>query len=198
MKRLLIAAALGATAITGIATAQTQTQQQNARGMRGMAAADQNGDGVVTRAEATAAADAMFARMDKNRDGKLSADERPGRRGKATGEITQQQFRDHAMKRFDRMDANKDGRIDQAERTAMRANRGEHRRGGMRHGGGGMGMMMRADTNRDGVVTKAEATAAVAAMFDRFDTNKDGRIDQAEREAARGQMKGMRGAPRAN
>ena len=183
MKRLLIAAALGATAITGIATAQTQTQQQNARGMRGMAAADRNGDGVITRAEATAAADAMFARMDKNRDGKLSADERPGRRGAAAGEITQQQFRDHAMKRFDRMDTNKDGRIDQTERNAMRANRGEHRRGGMRHGG---------------VITKAEATAAAAAMFDRLDTNKDGRIDQAEREAARGQMKGMRGAPRAN
>ena len=57
-----------------------------------------------------------------------------------------------------------------------------------------MGMMMGADANRDGVLTKAEAVAAAGAMFDRVDTNRDGRIDAAERQAARGAMK-MRGAP---
>jgi hypothetical protein len=53
---------------------------------------------------------------------------------------------------------------------------------------------MRADANRDGILTKAEATAAAAAMFDRADTNKDGRIDHAEQDAARAQMKNRMGA----
>lgn len=199
MKRFITAAALGATTIAGVASAQAPAQSRNTA-PRGMAAADANGDGIITRAEATAAADAMFARMDKNRDGKISADERPGRRGAQAGEMTQQQLRERFLQRFDRADANKDGRLDQAERQNMATKRGD-RRGGMMHRGGeggrgGMGMMMHADTNRDGILTKAEATAAAAAMFDRVDTNKDGRIDQAERDAARAQMKAKWGQAR--
>ena len=57
----------------------------------------------------------------------------------------------------------------------------------------GMGMMMRADANRDGILTRAEATTAAQAAFDRIDTNRDGRVDQAERDAARQQMKMRRG-----
>ncbi|SEJ06209.1 EF hand [Sphingomonas sp. OV641] len=196
MKRLLIAAALSATTLAGVAVAQNPAPSA-AMAKRGPAAADTNGDGIVTRTEASAAADALFARFDANRDGKISADERRGRRGADAPDMTQQQFRERAMKRFDLADANKDGRIDQAERQNMRGKRGDHRRGGiMHHGGGkgGMGMMMRADANRDGILTKAEATAAAAAMFDRADTNKDGRIDQAEQEAARAQMKNRMGA----
>lgn len=193
MKRLIIAAALGATAIVGAASAQTPTQAGSAA-PRGVAAADLNGDGIVTRAEATAAADTMFARVDKNRDGKISADERPGRRGAMAGDMTQQQFRERFLQRFDRADANKDGRLDQSERQNMGTKRGD-RRGGMAHRGGaghrgGMGMMMHADANRDGILTKAEALAAAGAMFDRVDSNKDGRVDQAERDAARAHMKG--------
>ena len=190
MKRFIFAAALAGTAISGAAIAQTAAP--TAAAQRGPGAADTNRDGVVTRAEALAAADARFDRLDADKNGKLEAGEHRGRRGGAEAEVTREQFRERAGQRFDRMDANKDGRIDAAERQAMR-DKWKGKRGG-RHGGGGMGMMMGADANRDGVLTKAEAVAAAGAMFDRVDTNRDGRIDAAERQAARGAMK-MRGAP---
>ncbi|MFL0585802.1 hypothetical protein [uncultured Sphingomonas sp.] len=189
MKRFIFAAALAGTAISGAAIAQTAAP--TAATQRGPGAADTNRDGVVTRAEALAAADARFDRLDADKNGKLTAGEHRGRRGGAEAEVTREQFRERAGQRFDRMDANKDGRIDAAERQAMR-DKWKGKRGG-RHGGG-MGMMMGADANRDGVLTKAEAVAAAGAMFDRVDTNRDGRIDAAERQAARGAMK-MRGAP---
>lgn len=191
MKRFIIAAALSATTLAGVAVAQN-VPQPGTISARGPAKADTNRDGIVTRAEASAAADAMFARMDKNRNGKISADERRGRGGANAPEMTQQQFRERALKRFELADANRDGRLDQAERQDLRGKRGEHRRGRMAHQGGrgehGMGMMMRADTNRDGVLTKTEVIAAATAMFDRVDTNRDGRIDQSERGAARAKM----------
>ena len=198
MKRLILAAALAGTALAGPTLAQTAAPAApTAKPMR----ADANGDGVVTRAEAAAAADARFTALDRNRDGKLSADEMPGRRWKRDDstprpdagrpDITREAFRARALERFDRMDANRDGRVDKSEREAMRA------RGGGRghHGRGGPGMMLRmADTNRDGVVTREEATAAAQRMFYRFDTNRDGRIDQAEMQAARQGMHDPAGA----
>lgn len=42
--------------------------------------------------------------------------------------------------------------------------------------GGGGGMMMRADTNGDGVITHAEFLAAATQRFERMDTNKDGKL----------------------
>lgn len=62
------------------------------------------------------------------------------------------------------------------------------------HGGGGhmrgLGMMGgkwfdKADTNHDGKLTLAEASAWPLAMFDRIDTNHDGTISPEEHEAAR-------------
>ena len=49
---------------------------------------------------------------------------------------------------------------------------------GMRHGPmmGGMAMMRRMDTDENGQISKAEADAAVEAMFKRFDKNGDGFI----------------------
>ncbi|MDF2493309.1 hypothetical protein [Sphingomonas sp.] len=186
MKRFIFAAALAGTAISGVAVAQNAAPAPQ----RDVAAADTNR--VTTRAEALAAADARFDRLDSDKNGKLTAGEHRGRRGGAQVEMTREQFRERAAQRFDRVDTNKDGRIDAAERKAMR-DQWKGKRGG-RHGGGGMGMMMGADANRDGILTKAEALAATGAMFDRIDTNKDGRIDAAERQAARGAMK-ARGAP---
>ena len=200
MKRLVIAAALAGTIITGAAVAQDSASMRQQGTSRGAAAADTNADGVVTRAEAMAAADALFARFDANSDGRVSGDERPGKHGQDKADMTREQFRERAAKRFDLADANKDGRIDQSERQEMRGKRGGHRgkafaQGGRRggHGMAGMGMMMRADANRDGILTRAEATTAAQAAFDRIDTNRDGRVDQAERDAARQQMKMRRG-----
>lgn len=55
------------------------------------------------------------------------------------------------------------------------------------------GMMMRADANHDGVVTREEMLADVDRLFARLDTNHDGKIDQAEREAAHEAMMAHRG-----
>jgi hypothetical protein len=45
----------------------------------------------------------------------------------------------------------------------------------------GMGMDMDFDTNHDGWLSRAEASAAADAMFDRLDANHDGRLTSADR-----------------
>jgi len=45
------------------------------------------------------------------------------------------------------------------------------------------------DANGDGVITKAEAQTAAAALFAKLDANKDGKLDKADREQARAQMR---------
>ena len=230
MKTRLIAAALAGTMLAGTAIAQGAAAQPAPGAAPGSAqrtvragAADANGDGILTRAEMIAAADARFARLDADRDGRLTTEERGGRA--RDGEpVTRAQFRERVAARFDRADANRDGRIEQSERAGLRGDRAGRghgradRRGGpdgmagrgpdgMRHGGMGRGMgrgmgqgglMRLADANRDGVLTRAELTTAAQAMFDRLDTNRDGRLDRAEQSAAR-ERAGMRrggGGPR--
>lgn len=53
--------------------------------------------------------------------------------------------------------------------------------------------MMRADANKDGIVTRAEMIANVDARFARMDANKDGKITAEERQAARKAMWAERG-----
>lgn len=57
----------------------------------------------------------------------------------------------------------------------------------------GGAMLDRLDVNKDGVVTKDEFNADVAARFAKLDTNKDGKVSEAERQAAPGGGMGMRG-----
>jgi len=57
-----------------------------------------------------------------------------------------------------------------------RAHGGEHGQRGEHRGG----MMMRADANKDGKVTLAEALAAGKERFDQADANKDGAISKDE------------------
>jgi Ca2+-binding EF-hand superfamily protein len=101
-------------------------------GMRGgLEHADANDDGSITREEFFAGPSQMFARLDNNNDGVVSADERPQRR-----ERGERQGRRHA-------DANNDGVISQSEFVAMSASHFE-----------------RLDSNDDGQVTREEADAA--------------------------------------
>lgn len=58
-------------------------------------------------------------------------------------------------------------------------------------GGHGRGLL-RADTNGDGVVTKAEFDADNAKRFARLDANHDGRIDATEMARVRDRVRGMR------
>jgi len=67
-----------------------------------------------------------------------------------------------------------------------RGGKGMRGEGKMRghHGGRGMAMMQKADTNGDMKISKAEFTAAAIARFDKTDANKDGKITKEERQAA--------------
>lgn len=152
----------------------------------------------MTRAEAQARAETMFDKHDANRDGKLDQADRAAKMGQ----------------RFDQMDTDRNGSLSRDEFAAghqRMGKGGEHAghegmmgaegpRKGMRggHGGHDGGMMMKmADANKDGVVTKAEATAGALKHFDMIDANKDGTVTPDERKASFAKMREMWKAKRA-
>ena len=111
-------------------------------------AADTNGDGLISRAEAAALPRLAehFDAIDANRDGQVSADElraaHAAHRGKHgggmfrkadannDGRVSQQEFIARATERFQRLDANGDGYLTQEEVAAARKGRGHGRHGG--------------------------------------------------------------------
>lgn len=166
---------------------------------------DADGDRVLTRAEATAHAEAMFTRMDANGDGRLSPEDREAGRERRASES------------FARMDTDSNGSISRAEwdqagelREARRAQRQERReargpaaeaRGegrrdfqGHRRGRMGMAMMLQADRDGDRIVSRTEFLEAAAGRFARMDADGDGSVTADERAAARPQGRG-RGRP---
>ena len=195
MKKVALGLSAGALALGGFAYAQ------GGPGRHGPMM-DADGDGVVTRAEAQASAAAMFTRMDVNKDGKIDAADREARRTQRKEEM------------FARLDTDKNGSISKAEFMAAKAP-GDGRRGGpgmdgerggrhhagmrgegkrhgrMHHARGPGGMMMMADTDKDGAVTQAEFTAASMKHFDMMDSDKDGKVTAEERKAAHEKMKAM-------
>jgi hypothetical protein len=76
-------------------------------------------------------------------------------------------------RRFDELDGNRDGNLSPAEvRASGRAGRGAGEGGFAEH-------FRRADVDRDGALTRAEAEQAlprVAAKFGRIDADRDGRL----------------------
>jgi len=174
--QLILATALGGTALAGAAyAAQDQAQPTPpAAGMHHphhghgdmLARLDANKDGVVTKAEAIAAADARFARADTNADGKITQDEVEAKRAAMRAKWQQRRI----------------AQGDQAGDPAKPAHAGMHHHG--HHGD----MTKQLDGNGDGIVTKAEAEAAATAHFDKMDANHDGRIDQAETAAIKARM----------
>lgn len=175
MKKVIAVSALGALALAG-GIAVAQTGESRAPGAP------------TTRAEAVARADARFDRLDADKDGKLTQQDRAVR----------------AKARSDRMfaalDADGNGQISRAEfdgarekrmeRREARGERGKRGMGRMAHRGfgrDGMGGMRggKLDADGDGIITRAEFQAPALAMFDRVDANKDGTITPEERQAAR-------------
>lgn len=129
MKRLLLA--VGLMCVAGAAQAQ----------MRPSMNPDADGDGKVSFAEFKASqADAMLARLDANKDGKITKDEASsmgGRRGEgfiarifdradANNDrvLTRAELEAGAKRRFDAADNNKDGWLSGGELASMRQNRG--------------------------------------------------------------------------
>ncbi len=138
---------------------------QRAGRMRGgpMMQADTDRDGVLTRAEVVAQAEAQFARLDADGDGIVTAAERQAAR---------EAMRD---RREARMAAR--GKMLPPERAGMADGRkGQMMRG--RRGGG------------DGVLTRAEFIDRAGQRFDRMDANHDGQLDASERPNRRAMRHG--------
>ena len=153
--------------------------------------------GPMTRSALEAKIKEHFAKVDTNGDGFIDKTEAEAARTKMMAEMEDRHFKD--------MDTNGDGSISRAEFDAFHrkpmAMGGEREGGPMGHRMGmgmGMGMMdegamfERADANKDGRVSLAEALALPLARFDKADTNKDGTLSPQERMAAHEMMRGDR------
>jgi Ca2+-binding EF-hand superfamily protein len=186
MKKTLLFAGIAA-----LTTAPLIAQEMMGHEGHGMTA-----DEPMTRTEAETRVKARFAEMDANMDGALTLAEIESVRRTRMSEMQGDMFA--------KMDADKNGSISRAEFDAhhqhmmagdMAPPMAGHRdmkkmhgdQGGMRRMEGRMFTM--ADTNKDGVVTQAEATQAALARFDKVDANKDGTISDIERMAARDTMR---------
>lgn len=129
MKRLLLAA--GLVCLAGSAQAQTPAPMNP----------DADGDGKVSFAEYKASqADAMLARLDTNKDDRITKDEAvnmAGGRGEGfiarlfertdankDGVLTRAELETGAKRRFDAADNNKDGWLSRDELAGLRQNRG--------------------------------------------------------------------------
>ncbi|WP_395392178.1 EF-hand domain-containing protein [Novosphingobium sp. BL-8A] len=113
LTKLAIGLSAAALAIGGVACAQTPQSSPPQDPFR----MDANGGGTITRAEAQAAAEAQFTRLDVNKDGKLDQADRDARRA----QMREEQFK--------RLDTNNDGVISKAEFMADRGPEGWGDRG---------------------------------------------------------------------
>ena len=191
MKTLTLLSGSALLAVAGIALAQ------------GGPDADRPGpDADVTRQQVIAHTDAMFARLDANRDGRVTPDE-----ARAMREQRREEMRQHI---FERIDANHDGNISRAEFAEAHAMRdgpgrpGEH---GGRHGrhmgpppggpGGpeGPGMHGGRMFGEQGFATLEQMRARALERFDRADADHDGTLTATERQAAHGRMRGRHDEP---
>jgi hypothetical protein len=145
MKKAALIVSLAATLAAGAALAHDG--KGPGRMAERLKAADTNGDGLVSKAEAAALPRlaAHFDAIDANKDGQLSPDElraAHAARGKGDkggmfartdadndGRVSQQEFVAKATERFQRVDANGGGFISQEEAAAARKGR-HHRHGG--------------------------------------------------------------------
>lgn len=210
-KTLLLVAVLTALgAGTAFAATQTTDAARTAR-----PTLDKNGDGAIDRSEAAAhpRLAERFDDLDKNKDGKLGADERPqrgpgmrhgraghgGHAGHGRGDMMMKLDSDHdgriskaeaaaqptLAERFAELDGNGDGYLDRADRELRSKQRRDE-------------WFAKADTDKDGKLSRAEYDAAHAQRREEFqqrmqargserfaalDANKDGRISRDEAKA---------------
>lgn len=172
---------------------------------------DASGKGYISQDDVVAAAQARFARMDKNGDGKLTPDEltAPGHHARAKLASTdaaasnpQWQQKRAAFKQtyFDRIDTNHDGVITQDEYIAAattRFNKADSTGSGeltaqqiassprtvAREQRFAAREVKHMDSNGDGVVSQDEYIAAAKSRFAKLDKNGDGFIDADEMPA---------------
>jgi Ca2+-binding EF-hand superfamily protein len=156
-------------------------------------AADKNGDGFVSRDEFAAYddqrrgdfVDRMFARLDKNNDGKLDAAELAAGRGTRGDKAERGEKSDRAERGerrgnrvgridFERADAGRKGYLTLEDLTKLRGARAE---------AAAKRRFERLDTNRDGKLTADELPAERKDAILRADANKDGAVTLDEFQA---------------
>lgn len=159
--------AVAMTLALGSTAALAQAQQVAAAPAKPRMMLDTNKDGMIDRAEAAKMPGlaARFDQLDKNRDGKLGADERPHMKGKRHGGAMR-----GGHSRMMALDTDKDGRISRAEAMSGKA---------------GMGARFeQMDVNKDGYVDRADMQARMAKQRAEFfagaDANRDGRVTRNE------------------
>ena len=192
-KTLIAAALLAAIATTAaIAAPQAGGQAQHRTGVK----LDANNDGAIDRTEAAShpRLAAKFDQLDSNKDGKLSAAERPQwKRGHRGG-------RSDGHGGMARLDKDDDGRISRAEFDAGSAERAQ-RMAARSKGADARKPMHQApdfaalDANRDGYLVRSEVSAyhermrpqrdaefakRSAERFAAADINKDGKLSRLE------------------
>ena len=147
--------------------------------------ADSDGNHIITKAEAMAAADARFAKIDVNGDGTLNAADRTAMMAKLF--VMMDSDKNGAISQSEFMAAHEAGAERRADRRERRMERiGASMREARQRGRfGGMAMVARADTNRDKAVSQAEYRAAIDARFTKADANQDDSISIEESQAAR-------------
>jgi Ca2+-binding EF-hand superfamily protein len=142
----------------------------------------------VTRQEVIERVDATFGRLDENRDGRVTPEERRAARERRRAEL--------ADRMFDRLDANRDGSISREE---LRDGRMRRPGRGMRMAGpagpgtqrfeGPDGPRERGMRGRRGLgareVTREEMRERALARFDRMDLDRNGTLTVEERRQAR-------------
>ena len=199
MRKLLIGgAALLASAAAIAQVASTAAPQASAQPMASK---------VHTRAEVQAKVAEHFAKIDANHDGVVTKAEADAAaqafRGKWADRAKDRRD-DRGDRMFERLDSNRDGSVSRAEWDAGHAQReqriashdrdggrrGGHKPGGM-HGMSGFSghMFEMADANKDGRVTLPEAQAAALRHFDMADANRDGQITPDERKQMHERMR---------
>ncbi len=175
---------------------------------------DANGDGVIDRAEAAKMPRfaEQFDQLDANRDGRISADERPQRRGDRMGrgpggpgdrmaaldangdgaiDRAEAAKAPRLSQQFDKLDANRDGRLSADERP--KHGRGEGGRGG--RGGDRGARMAQLDKNGDGRFSRDELAGHERALthFAEIDANRDGFLTHEEMKTYHQAHRGERG-----
>jgi len=146
---------------------------------------DANADGVVTTAELQSRVLERWTKSDTNQDGKVTADEMKAqfvafkqerftkRDANGNGVLERSEVQRMPEGMFSKLDTDKSGTLSPAELTSAHMKRGGKGPRGEFKG-------LPGDADKDGAVTKAEATAGVAKMAARIDANGDGTLTKDE------------------
>jgi Ca2+-binding EF-hand superfamily protein len=182
-----------AAALLGSAPHLAGADQGTSRG-GAVAGEDTNGDGVVSLREARAAAWRLFGRFDRDGDGVVTRAEASAPRGAPSRARLEARFaeldRDRngrlsrwesrlPPRRFARVDRDADGRLsaDELWRSAQRSRRGA--------GDSALPLLWRRDLDGDGRVTRAEVERIAERRFRQRDRDGDGQLTPRDAHAGR-------------